>query len=743
MSDLFLLKNLQIIDLFEIKINDFEGYLRFHGSKNFNKDLIFKDAVYLYIPSEISNLEYSSDGKQSRPTLSISNVNNFISLFIKDRNDLLGCRFFRKKILAKDLDDINFDPSGEGKDKNNLGISSFRSFVSTDSFVIQKKSLEQKDKVDFILASVLDVDGLVVPYRKIFNDSCQWQYRGCGCNYGKINGYNGPSLPVRKVDLTSLAAVNSEYSIGSDLIAWFDASGANLTVSGEDDYLECFIEYYWKQRPTSRSAGLQGTKVRYKETKFPIVTDWTDSSPNINSVTISTAAASTLINVTSVTSGELAIGQVVSGTNIPDGATITAIGTVINGIGDYTLSAACTANGSGITMTAKTKMFLTRRPKKYTDNNGNTGVLFTASNHMKNPSNPDTMEIKLNFSLPAKDCTIFYVSSMEKKGSRIIEDRYFNYNNNNPISELIGNGRGLTSKTGDTPDFSLGYEWGYEKEQLEDVLKVNTGYVSTGDAIRKRSSGNRVYVGVMPKNSAEKTFLYRDGNKISEKSGFTGQIKNFGININNGETYADEKSNHSDVIIYEIIIYKAALKDTAVKAVSTYLAYKYKTPTVYANSVVTYKDSVQFFSNFPNDGNLGVPIADENNKLFFEPDGGDSFITSFQNYGIKGQDINYRGDYDNATEYKKGDFVKVDPPLNYDFNEKSTFNNSETPSRFFICVVDSVKGNHPFYNTVAWKEDKCSKNLNGCLLRFGGAKGKINIPFGSFPGTVSYDYRLP
>jgi hypothetical protein len=58
MSDLFLLKNLQIIDLFEIKINDFEGYLRFHGSKNFNKDLIFKDAVYLYIPSEISNLEY-------------------------------------------------------------------------------------------------------------------------------------------------------------------------------------------------------------------------------------------------------------------------------------------------------------------------------------------------------------------------------------------------------------------------------------------------------------------------------------------------------------------------------------------------------------------------------------------------------------------------------------------------------------------------------------------------------------
>ena len=735
MSDLFLLKNLQIIDLFEIKINDFEGYLRFHGSKNFNKDLIFKDAVYLYIPSEISNLEYSSDGKQSRPTLSISNVNNFISLFIKDRNDLLGCRFFRKKILAKDLDDINFDPSGEGKDKNNLGVSSFRSFVSTDSFVIQKKSLEQKDKVDFILASVLDVDGLVVPYRKIFNDSCQWQYRGCGCNYGKINGYNGPSLPVRKVDLTSLAAVNSEYNMGSDLIAWFDASGVNLTVSGEASLRETNLVMRVIREASRYTGGIFVYEAFSMEKKFPKVTDWTDSSPNINSVTISTTIASTLIDVTSVTSGELAIGQVVSGTNIFPGATITALGTGTGGTGTYTLSAACTANGSGITMTAKTKIFLSGSPKKYTNNDGNTGVFFSPLDGNGN-NNPDAMEIKLNFSLPAKDCTIFYVSSMAKFGSRI---QYY-YNKFNARTVAIPSGRGLTSKTGDTPDFSLGYEPDGNGNQLEDVFKLQT-YVANTNKIK--TNENRVYAGVMPKDSTEKTFFYKNGNKITETSGFTGQIKNFGININNGTIYDGKRYNHSDVIVYEIIVYKSVLSDTQVKAVSTYLAYKYKTPTVYANSVVTYKDSVQFFSNFPNDGNLGVPIADENNKLFFEPDGGDSFITSFQNYGIKGQDINYRGDYDNATEYKKGDFVKVDPPLNYDFNEKSTFNNSETPSRFFICVVDSVKGNHPFYNTVAWKEDKCSKNLNGCLLRFGGAKEKINIPFGSFPGTVSYDYRLP
>jgi hypothetical protein len=736
MSDLFLLKNLQIIDLFEIKINDFEGYLRFHGSKNFNKDLIFKDAVYLYIPSEISNLEYSSDGKQSRPTLSISNVNNFISLFIKDRNDLLGCRFFRKKILAKDLDDINFDPSGEGKDKNNLGVSSFRSFVSTDSFVIQKKSLEQKDKVDFILASVLDVDGLVVPYRKIFNDSCQWQYRGCGCNYGKINGYNGPSLPIKKVDLTSLVAVNSEYGMQNDLIAWFDASGANLTVSGEANATIIDLRRYIIREAGWRTSAEYAYETVATRKKFPRVTDWTDSSPNINSVTVNTTHAATLITVTNVASGELAIGQVVSGTNIPSGATITALGTGTGGIGTYTLSAACTATGSGITMTAKTKIFLSGFPKKYTNNDGNTGVFFSAVDQNRD-NFPDAMEIKLNFSLPAKDCTIFYVSSMAKRGSRT---KYY-YDKFRPTTLVVPSGRGLTSKTGESPDFSLGYEPDGIGNQLEDVFKLGT-YVANSN--KDKTDENKVYVAVMPKDTSSKTFFYKDGNKITEKSNFTGQIKNFGININNGnqDNYGN-KLNYSDVIVYEIIIYKAVLNDAQVKAVSTYLAYKYKTPTVYAKTVVTYKDSVQFFSNFPNDGNLGVPIADENNKLFFDSNGGVSFLTSFQNYGIKGQDSNYRGDYDNTTEYKKGDFVKVDPPLNYDFNEKSTFNNSETPSRFFICVIDSVKGNHPFYNTVAWKEDKCSKNLNGCLLRFGGAKEKINIPFGSFPGTVSYDYRLP
>jgi hypothetical protein len=131
-------------------------------------------------------------------------------------------------------------------------------------------------------------------------------------------------------------------------------------------------------------------------------------------------------------------------------------------------------------------------------------------------------------------------------------------------------------------------------------------------------------------------------------------------------------------------------------------------------------------------------MADENNKIFLESQQQINF-TNYETYKLN--NLNYKGDYDNNTEYIKGDFVKLDPSLNYDFNEKSISSNSDLPAKFFVCVENTVKGQNPLYNTKVWKEDKCSKNLNGCLLRFGNSN--VGIPFGGFPGTVGYDYRLP
>ena len=81
MNTLFKLNNYVVIDLFEIELESNEGYLRFHGSKNFNKNLIFQNKEYIFIPCEFSQFETTSDGRQGRPKIKIGNVNNYFSDF--------------------------------------------------------------------------------------------------------------------------------------------------------------------------------------------------------------------------------------------------------------------------------------------------------------------------------------------------------------------------------------------------------------------------------------------------------------------------------------------------------------------------------------------------------------------------------------------------------------------------------------------------------------------------------------
>lgn len=79
----------------------------------------------------------------------------------------------------------------------------------------------------------------------------------------------------------------------------------------------------------------------------------TDGSPPTGAVvTGDTTNASPTLTVTGVTSGALAVGQPVSGTNIPAGAYISALGTGTGGVGTYTLSANATGTAAGTTVTA-------------------------------------------------------------------------------------------------------------------------------------------------------------------------------------------------------------------------------------------------------------------------------------------------------------------------------------------------------------------------------------------------------
>lgn len=79
------------------------------------------------------------------------------------------------------------------------------------------------------------------------------------------------------------------------------------------------------------------------------------TSAPTNTFTANTTNTSTTITVTAVNTGMvIALGQPVSGTNIPAGAYISAFGTGTGGAGTYTISSAATGTATGTTVTATT-----------------------------------------------------------------------------------------------------------------------------------------------------------------------------------------------------------------------------------------------------------------------------------------------------------------------------------------------------------------------------------------------------
>jgi lambda family phage minor tail protein L len=199
------LDNYVIIDLYEIELENNEGYLRFHGSKNFDRNIVFNGNDYLFIPCEFSNLEKATTGKQSRPTIKISNINYFISRVLADRKDLISKVFYRKRVLARDLSSSNFIDG-----INPFGKQVSETYISLERLIINRKISENKEMVELELVTPIDLETITVPGRKVTNDTCSWGYRCYGCNYGNKPDYAGPTIGKN----TSLSYFSSGVNLG-------------------------------------------------------------------------------------------------------------------------------------------------------------------------------------------------------------------------------------------------------------------------------------------------------------------------------------------------------------------------------------------------------------------------------------------------------------------------------------------------------------------------------------------------
>jgi len=161
------------------------------SSLGYGGGVTWQGVEYQPLPAEFEGIELSSE-RLSRPKLRIANDSLIISQILRKKNDLKDARISRVRTQLKFLDDVNFD-GGE----NPFGAPDPSQEI-VDSFVISQKISENRLLVEFECTAPFDLSDYTIPARNVSPQYCQWQYRGCGCNYW------GP--PVEKADGTPFSA---------------------------------------------------------------------------------------------------------------------------------------------------------------------------------------------------------------------------------------------------------------------------------------------------------------------------------------------------------------------------------------------------------------------------------------------------------------------------------------------------------------------------------------------------------
>ena len=119
----------------------------------------------------------------------------------------------------------------------------------------------------------------------------------------------------------------------------------------------------------------------------------------------------------------------------------------------------------------------------------------------------------------------------------------------------------------------------------------------------------------------------------------------------------------------------------------------------------------------------GIPIATEKDVLF-------------DNFSGVGMNLpNRYNDRQDLTWQQTGVYVSGDVVTIESFTNKHPV--------YFICTPSGefISGSDPKFDNINWKADQCSKSIYGCYLRFSGQQQTRGLPFGGFPGTLTFDMR--
>ena len=193
-ADVSVLAPNAIIELFELELDaalhGANTIYYWHAGANagVTGNIVFNGKSYVRLPVEASGFDYTSTGSLPRPIIRVANLMGDITTLLllvngtTAGNDLGGATVRRIRTLKKFLDgETTADPNAR---------------FPTEIWYVDRKSTENRDVVEFELASKLDLAGQMIPRRQIIANVCQWQYRSAECGYTGSNYWNINDLPV-------------------------------------------------------------------------------------------------------------------------------------------------------------------------------------------------------------------------------------------------------------------------------------------------------------------------------------------------------------------------------------------------------------------------------------------------------------------------------------------------------------------------------------------------------------------
>ena len=178
MSSSAIVSNLQntnpsaIIELFTLQLdNNLHGattIYRFHAGSSLkdNGEIVWAGNTYQRFPIEAEGFAFQK-GQLPRPTLTVSNALGTITAILLSvntttaGNDLTGATVTRIRTLARFLDAVNFPG-----DINPYGTPDNTAEFPQEIYKIDRKSAENREVVQFELASVFDLAGIRAPNRQ-------------------------------------------------------------------------------------------------------------------------------------------------------------------------------------------------------------------------------------------------------------------------------------------------------------------------------------------------------------------------------------------------------------------------------------------------------------------------------------------------------------------------------------------------------------------------------------------------